>query len=194
MDSSHFRSNISAASELFQEVTKQVEKTLRDSAETALHEGRVDEAESLIQKLNDVRALVGPIRVCERKLLTALALETDEQATGAKLTAESHQVPREPDVREMSYNGTLALAVMKPSGCQLRKGSTVRRTKHPSLPRPWRRLREKCEADGTLVPDADAELFTLTKDLEFPSPSAAAQFVAGCSVSGTREWRNRRGA
>jgi hypothetical protein len=193
MEFSPTRPDITAASELFQEQTGRVEKDLRDSAAIAVREGRLDKAELCIRRINDVRSIGERIRVCEQDLLATLLPETDGQAAGVKLTAESPHTPEsrirlEPDRRVMHYNGTQAFAVVTPSGWRLLKGSTVLRAKHQSLKGGLRERREHCEASGTLTPAADPEFLTLTKDLEFRSPSAAAQFVAGCSVSGTREW------
>ncbi len=48
--------------------------------------------------------------------------------------------------------------------------------------------RKELLADAGLV-RIDDGLLRLTQDLKFDSPSGAAQFVAGCSVSGNRDWR-----
>jgi hypothetical protein len=38
-------------------------------------------------------------------------------------------------------------------------------------------------------PTAGSDMLKLVRSIRFNSPSGAAQFVAGCSVSGNREWR-----
>ena len=70
----------------------------------------------------------------------------------------------------------------------LLEGSTVRREFLESLSDPLRELRLKCEKEGRLVALAGERLLKLTKSLTFRSPSAAAKFVAGCSVSGNIYW------
>src|SRR5271165_1922728 len=67
-------------------------------------------------------------------------------------------------------------------------GSTVRREFLESLSDPLRELRQRCEKDGRLVVFGGERLLKLTNSLTFRSPSAAAKFVAGCSVSGNIYW------
>ena len=190
---------ISTAFALLEEELKRVEMTLRESAATAAREGQLDQASSYLNKIRGVQAGKGPIGVCLHKLLTTLAEDTGSNAEDSETVRQRESdracppaVQPHRDMRRMHYNGTNAYAQMTPSGYRLCAGSTVRRPKHSSLAEPWRQFRDRCEADGTLAPADSPEFLILTKDVEFPSPSAAAQFVAGCAVSGPREWRATR--
>lgn len=53
----------------------------------------------------------------------------------------------------------------------------------------YRRLREKLERDGTIVPSADSKTMRFSHDQVFASPSAAAATVAGRSANGRVEWK-----
>lgn len=53
----------------------------------------------------------------------------------------------------------------------------------------YRRLREKLEQEGTLVPAIDGKLTVFTRNQVFASPSAAAAIVAGRSANGRTAWR-----
>lgn len=53
----------------------------------------------------------------------------------------------------------------------------------------YRRLRDKLEQDGTLVPTADGTLAVFTRSQVFASPSAAAAIVSGRSSNGRVEWK-----
>lgn len=53
----------------------------------------------------------------------------------------------------------------------------------------YKRLREKLEHDGTLVPSSDGQTMRFTHDQVFASPSAAAAVVAGRSANGRAEWK-----
>lgn len=55
----------------------------------------------------------------------------------------------------------------------------------------YRRLREKLEHDGTLVPSPDGKTMRFTHDQVFASPSAAAAVAAGRSANGRVEWKVR---
>ena len=53
----------------------------------------------------------------------------------------------------------------------------------------YKRLREKLDADGTLVPSDDGKAAVFTRSYVFASPSAAAAVVAGRSANGRVEWK-----
>ncbi|BCT76433.1 hypothetical protein SCMU_22750 [Sinomonas cyclohexanicum] len=53
----------------------------------------------------------------------------------------------------------------------------------------YRRLREKLEQDGTLLPSQDGKAAVFARNQVFASPSAAAAVVAGRSANGRNEWR-----
>lgn len=88
----------------------------------------------------------------------------------------------------MAYNGAQATALYQGGQVMLLEGSTVRRPTLASLAGRLRELRARYEADRVLVSDARNDLLRVGRSIRFDSPSAAAQFVAGCSVSGNRDW------
>ena len=88
----------------------------------------------------------------------------------------------------MSYNGGQSSRGLQVWSSASSGDSKVRRPIFDFLSDTLRELRQQKERDGTLAEDKDPELLRLTKALRFGSPSAAAQFVAGCSVSGNRDW------
>lgn len=95
----------------------------------------------------------------------------------------------ESDVRlTMKYNSAIARAVYRNGEVLLLEGSTVREEDLPSLAPPYCRLRGELRADGSLASSDRAGVLRLGRTLRFNSPSGAAQFVAGCSVSGNRDW------
>lgn len=53
----------------------------------------------------------------------------------------------------------------------------------------YKRLREKLDADGTLVPSGDGKAAVFARSYVFASPSAAAAVVAGRSANGRLEWK-----
>lgn len=94
----------------------------------------------------------------------------------------------------MAYNGAQAKGVYDGwSRLTVLAGSTVRARDLHSLEEKIRRLRERCREERTLVAMDRPELLRLTRDLTFDSPSAAAQFVGGCSLNGRELWRGPDG-
>lgn len=53
----------------------------------------------------------------------------------------------------------------------------------------YRRLREKLEQDGTMVPTDDGKLTIFSRNQVFASPSAASAIVSGRNSNGRTEWK-----
>lgn len=70
----------------------------------------------------------------------------------------------------------------------VRQGSLARRS-WIGIDGGYQQLREKLEADGTLVAVPDDNVATFTHDQVFASPSAAAAIVSGRSANGRNEWK-----
>jgi hypothetical protein len=68
-------------------------------------------------------------------------------------------------------------------------GSTIRKEIHDSLADNIRDQRKDALSKGQIVPSGDGDLYEVKTPIIFGSPSGAAQFVAGCSVNGLREWQ-----
>lgn len=68
-------------------------------------------------------------------------------------------------------------------------GSFVRKQTFESMHENVQQRRQEAEAKGILAPCGNPELLEVASEVLFTSPSAAAQFVAGCSGSVPREWQ-----
>jgi hypothetical protein len=92
-------------------------------------------------------------------------------------------------VLKMAYSGAVAEAkFFGKNKIELAIGSTIRKETFESLPDHINEIRDSMINNGILkrkTPD----FFEVMKPILFSSTSAAACFVAGCSVSGPREWR-----
>lgn len=76
-------------------------------------------------------------------------------------------------------------------GFTIRAGSTGRSAILSSATGRLKDLRERSEATGGIRMEGD--MFRVLRDLPFPSPSAAAQFLTGSSVNGRKLWRDSSG-
>lgn len=76
-------------------------------------------------------------------------------------------------------------------GFTVRAGSVGRTELQSSAPGRLSDLRARLLGSGDI--EAHDDKFTVLRDLAFPSPSAAAQFLTGTSVNGRKLWRDRRG-
>jgi hypothetical protein len=89
----------------------------------------------------------------------------------------------------MTYGDAVAEAIYLGKSVKILEGSTVKRVLHESLADNIREKRKKALQKGDLIDSGNTDLYRLKIPVTFNSPSAAAQFVAGCSVSGPREWQ-----
>lgn len=84
--------------------------------------------------------------------------------------------------------GLLATGLVSPDGFIVLKDSMINESiSEKSLPESIIKLRKQYLSDGTAVNNV------LTKNTLFSSPSAAANFVYGYSVSGPNSWKNSNG-
>lgn len=89
----------------------------------------------------------------------------------------------------MDYKNAQAEALYNEGRVIVLSGSTIMVEIHKSLNDKGRNLRQDHHRKGTIKEYDEKGLLKLTNDIKFNSPSGAAQFVAGCSVSGNRDWR-----
>jgi hypothetical protein len=205
------REDVDAAFELLIEVLAEERVRVLGKGGEAFREDRLAEVDLLRSQALVLEGLIGKIAGTQREWLDLIAdqlndIETPDRThltddavpgQGSSLAGPvTHQALAKDPSREigltMTYNGVLAKARHFPviGHTTLLAGSTVRRQVHTSLISKYRGDRSQCEKDGFLSADEDSgQTLTLRKDMFFDSQSGAAQFVAGCSVSGNREWR-----
>ena len=107
-------------------------------------------------------------------------VERKEQERATKRRMESGQY-------RCTRNGVNAIMRVDENGIVIvLKDSTFSAQSTPSCLSHVLEIRNKLLGDGTLVPSG--EFFTLTKNVEFNSTSAAASAVLGASASGPAEW------
>jgi len=203
--------DVEAAFELLIEAVAEVSAAIREKGAQAFRENRLADIDPLQQRAESAEGLLGKVIGIQREWLDSIAGQTDLQTDASRLTdssdltlplapiapqadAGTHPVARLGGeiIVTMSYGGVAAKARHIPGigHTVLAAGSTVRRQVHPSLIDKYRVDRRQCEKDGSLAVDTkNDQILLLNKDIIFDSQSGAAQFVAGCSVSGNREWR-----
>ncbi|RKT47040.1 DUF4357 domain-containing protein [Thiocapsa rosea] len=71
---------------------------------------------------------------------------------------------------------------------RLLPGSTIRKESKGSLNEATRKRKTNALYTGDLKESSNPELLVVNTPIVFDSPSGAAYFVAGCSVSGPRDW------
>lgn len=121
------------------------------------------------------------------QLLPALGVEVLVPTVAAPETA-SEQELLNCEIKWLKATGHLT-----PNGIVVLSGSqAVLSERDSSHKYPWvLSLRDRLKEDDSLITSSDHLLFT--KDVEFPSPSAAAAVVHGGTANGLTAWKNKYG-
>lgn len=99
----------------------------------------------------------------------------------------------EKELLSCEIKGLKASAYLTPNGIVVLRGSQAVLTERDSSHKyPWiLSLRNKLKEDGSL--NAECDFLVFNKDVEFPSPSAAAAVVHGGTANGLTAWKNKLG-
>lgn len=177
--------DVAAAFELVIEALANAAEEINLQGADAFRGGRHDHVKALTAKAMLVGKFTKDVSTSQDKWLQEVTPEAP---------AEFGEKPKPNGTRRdelrisMKYNGALAKGIFNNSSVTVLKGSTIRQQILDSLSDKLAEIRRGYESDGTLVPTEESELLKLSRDIPFKSPSASAQFVAGCSVSGNRDW------
>ena len=89
----------------------------------------------------------------------------------------------------MIYGEACAEAEYSGKNVRILAGSTIKKVSYQSLADHIEDRKTKAINKGEVASSSSHELYEVKRPITFNSPSAAACFVAGCSVSGPREWQ-----
>lgn len=172
--------NVTAAFELLIEELAKAADAINADGANAFREGKHGEVETLLGRVKTIEATIKKVSALEEGWLQDFRVAADPSAPDRN----GDDLP----TLVMSYKNARATAAYDNKSVVIFAGSTIRRPTFDSLSDTLQDLRHQCEADGSLTKADDPDLLRLTKNMTFRSPSGAAQFVAGCSVSGNRDW------
>lgn len=175
--------NIKAAFELLEEELKKLcierSKRIRCAIYEALEKRSFECASALIKQLQSDDQALREVELI-RETWAKSNLETGRPCPPLQRTS--------PIYVTMTYDGIRASGVYESGRVVLQRGSQINNKTFDSLGNREKALRAWLLSTEVLIEDEPGRL-VLQSDQSFRSPSAAAQFVAGCSVSGNREWR-----
>ena len=97
--------------------------------------------------------------------------------------------PKDSVTLSVEYGAATAKAEYLGHEVRLMPGSTIKRQSHGSLNAATKQRKKQALANGEILEATNPELYEVKSPLVFNSPSGAAYFVAGCSVSGPRDWQ-----
>jgi DNA primase len=182
--------NVGAAFELLIEALADDSDDVDRQGAEAFRERRYTEVAALLDKVKAIEGLAKAVNKLQEDWLQLQGRSSrpvDEASTGSHATPDTGSDAARIRMR-VAYNNARAQATYLHGRVTLLQGSTIRKRTYESLSDSSRALRVQLQKDGTLKSADDPNLLLLTRDVAFESPSGAAQFVAGCSVSGNRDW------
>lgn len=180
---------VSIAFELLQEELAVVNQRLNEQGASAFQGSEYDHVMKISKDCKNIVLFNESISDLRNKWLNEL-----RQVTKVNNDQNRQGADRDGPELLMRYGGTDARAHVKGILFILQAGSIIRKKAYDSLSKTYKELRQKCLLDGKLKKTQQPEFLRLTEDIQFNSPSGAAQFVAGCSVSGNREWDPANGS
>jgi len=178
---------VHTAFELILEEIGNVSKELKQEAKRLVDKGDFD---SVSQLMNTGKGL-DSFQLKVRSLQTEW-INTFDPTTRSKTHFEQREVelpPSETLALTMTSAEAFAEAEYLGRSVRLLAGSTIRKASHESLGDHILQKKKNAISKGDIVDSEDPDLYKVIKPITFGSPSAAVQFVAGCSVSGPREWQ-----
>lgn len=97
--------------------------------------------------------------------------------------------PKDTVTLTVKYGAASARAEYLGNEVRLLPGSTIKMQSHDSLNAATIERKMEALKKGQITASEIFELYEVKSPMLFNSPSAAAYFVAGCSVSGPRDWQ-----
>lgn len=137
-------------------------------SKTVMKESQIAVMEEFVE---NVKILINTLGY---KVLEPLLNANSQKASGEKIFS-------------LKITDANARGQVTPEGFVLLKGSIVNEKVQKSFPVGYTKVRNQLFANG-MVKDLKT-----TEDILFPSSSAAASFVAGCSLSGPQSWKTKDG-
>lgn len=178
---------VQTAFELILEEIGSVSRELKQEAKRLIDKGEYESVSGLMETGKGLDAF--QLKV---KDIQAEWINTFDPATRNKTHFKPLEIkPPRPETLSLSmtYGEAYAEAEYLGKKVRLLTGSKVRAEFHDSLGDHIKEMKTKAIKNGDVVPLSGSDLYELRKPIVFNSPSAAACFVAGCSVSGPREWQ-----
>jgi len=177
---------VRAAFELIQEEIGSVSKELKDQAKQLVDNGDFDQVKRLMETGKKLDEFQLEVNALEKKWVTEF-----DPDTRSKTEYQPEPAPP-PSVGTlalfMDYQSAKARGELKGKEVTVLPGSTIRKESFGSMQDDVLKRKNKAIQKGELKDSSSHLLFELTTPITFPSPSAAAVFVAGCSVNGRKEW------
>ncbi len=181
---------VKTAFELILEEIGSVSNELKNEAKILLDKGDFDSVSSLMKTGKELDKFQQQVKNLQTDWINNFDPKTRSKTQFTPLA----DIPKSkgPLALTMTYGEAIAQAEYVGSSIQILAGSTIRKKSHDSLNDHAKEMKSEAINKGEIAPSANPELYEVKTPIAFGSPSGAACFVAGCSVSGPKEWKVKR--
>jgi len=177
---------VRAAFELIQEEIGSVSQELKNHAKQLVDSGGFEQVQRLMETGKKLDQFQLEVKALEKKWVTEF-----DPDTRSKTEYQPHPISTSSDevlTLVMTYQLAKAHAELNGKEVTILPGSLIRKESFGSMQDDVLKRKNKAIQKGELIDSSSPLLFELATPINFPSPSAAAVFVAGCSVNGLKEW------
>ena len=178
---------VHTAFEIILEEIGTVSKELKQGAKDLIDKSDFDAVQKLMDTGKSLDEFQVKVRSLQNEWINNFDVGTRSRTHFKPVEIE---IPRN-DVIElvMEYEDAIARAEYSEKQVRILAGSTIRKETYESLGDHILEMRNDAIKNGVLAQGVKQNLFEVKAPITFRSSSAGAQFVAGCSVSGPREWK-----
>ena len=174
--------------ELILEELGSVMHDLQREAEHLVKQGNFGKLSKVSATGEALDTFMGKVGALRDEWLAALNQDTRDKIRSEPIAALS--TVSEALRLEVQYGEAIGRAEYHgPRDIRILPGSTINRLSRQSLHSGIQALKKKALQKGDIVEAKNPKLYEVRTPQSFKSPSGAAQFIAGCSVSGPRDWR-----
>jgi hypothetical protein len=178
---------VQTAFELILEEIGSVSKEIKEDVNRLNDKDDYDAVSRLIGTRKKLDSFQLKVKALQKEWVQTFDLDTRARTHYEPVTVETTTSQTLP--LTMTYAKASANAQCVGQKVTILPGSFVRKQILESMPENVQQTRHEAEASGVLVPCSNPKFLEVTREVLFTSPSAAAQFVAGCSVNGLRQWQ-----
>lgn len=178
---------VQTAFEIILEEIGSVSKELKEEVKLLVDKGDFDAVSKLISTGKGLDAFQLKVKQIQNEWVSSFDKATRGKTQFTPIETENN--PTKTLSLTMTYGEAYAEAEYLGRKVKLHENSTIRKETHESLGEHIKEIKQRAINKGEIIEDRNQKLYKVVKPILFGSPSGAAQFVAGCSVSGPREWQ-----
>lgn len=182
-----FNDGVQTAFELILEEIGSASNELKEDVKLLVDEGDFDAVTSLVKTAKSLDSFQLKVRDLQAEWINTFDPETRSKTQ----FTPSEEMPETSEALSltMAYGDATAQAEYFDNKVRVLVGSSIRKNSFGSLIDSAKKRKDEAITKGEIELSRNPELYEVKRPIIFSSPSGAACFVAGCAVSGPKEWK-----